>query len=240
MKHIVLVSGGPDSHITLRKVRSLSKTVVPVYCDLGHVYAIQEMKALALTCPEAIVCNVLRGLGEWEDDDAYIPHRNAHLCLAASKYIGDAPQATVWLSVQKDELAVSDRSLEFMVSMSSTLALLTRKSVSIQTPWLSADKTDMVAWFLQSGGAVEELLWTWSCYKGDVRQCGDCPACFRRYVAFSANGIKEKYKQHPLKSPTGLAYKAKALEGTYSPARSRRILAAFGEKTDDHTGGSEG
>lgn len=240
MTNVVLFSGGPDSLITLRKIRQFAQDVVPVYFDLGHVYAKQEKAAIAQLAPETIQYSFLRSLGETEESDAYMPHRNAHLIIGATKALGECVLATIWLTVQKDELTVSDRSMEFLTSMNTTLRCLTGKAVSVETPWATVDKTDMVAWFLQSGGKEVDLRRSWSCYKSGPVQCGNCAACFRRYVAFKLNGIEEEYDQRPWLSATADAYRAKALEGTYSPERSRRILDALGDSSHVQSRGAEG
>lgn len=234
MKHVVLYSGGPDSLITLAKVRQAygPKDVASVYCDLSHKYGEAEFKAISETEPLTAIVTSLMSLGELERHDAFIPARNAYLCLAAARYL-DGERGIIWLTVQKDELDLSDRSPLFLQRMSDLMGVL-YPGAAVTTPWIEMDKTQMVRWYLDAGQGVEALRKTWSCYKGQYPvQCGDCPACVRRYIAFSINGIEEEYAQDPRDSPTGKDYVARAWKGTYSPARNQRILAALGDRSHD-------
>lgn len=86
-------------------------------------------------------------------------------------------------------MSIEDRSPEFFDAMSDLLqVLLGPVNLEIITPWRETDKTAMVQAYLGMGGTKEELLGTWSCYKNGGRQCGDCPACIRRYIADLQDG----------------------------------------------------
>jgi len=236
VEHVVLFSGGVDSLITLRYAQSISREMIdgvtPVYCRLGHRYEAEELKAVRDILPGGInIDRSLSGLGSIEDSKANIPSRNGHLILAALRhsfaYFGG--EIYIWLTVQKDELDIPDRSPEFLDRMSKVCSVLSRKRVTVRTPWERMDKTDMVRWYLESAYSEEDLRKTWACYwpsaSGD--QCGNCPACIRRYIAFYLNGIHEEYLQDPRKSMTAQSYIKKANDGVYSKERCRRILEAF-------------
>lgn len=233
MKHVVLYSGGPDSLITLAKVRKVygDPAVVPVYCNLGHRYLASEQEAIAYTEPKTVMLDELQGLGKSEEADAFIPGRNAHLCLLAAKLL-DGGRGTVWLTVQKDETSLNDRSPVFLGLMSTLLSVL-YPGASVATPWADSDKTEMVKWYLDAGHSVERLLNTWSCYHGRYPiQCGNCSACVRRFIAFSLNGLEEhSYEQDPRESPVGKDYVDRARRGAYSPERNTRILSALGDRS---------
>jgi len=216
MRHLVLYSGGPDSLITYHKVvTDLAKEgdeVDTIYFDLRHRYSKQERLAIERTLPNTIRETVLYGLGMWEDTEAYIHHRNAFLILGASKHLGQGDQSShldgrLWLTVQKDEMSIPDRDPMFLSKMEEVLLKLNQR-VKIATPWEDYDKTDMVNWYVSNGGDIGLLGKTWSCYSpvqsvveifgdGGWIPCGDCPACFRRAVAFKLNGIEEHYAQDP-------------------------------------------
>lgn len=258
MRHIVLFSGGPDSLATLFKVSSLVECCEAIYFDLGHRYSNLEKQvcsSIVVRGKKVIISDVLKGLGEWEEDDAYIWHRNAFLCLAASKYIG-AEKGNIYLTVQKDELSVSDRTPEFMFQMSKLFKSL-GQSIDISSPWLHTDKTDMIKETVSICKTVfpsikEAFKDTWSCYRPvevinrdlsteaalgsslkaylSYVQCGKCPACFRRWVAFSLNGIEEKYLFDPWLTDVAIEYRRKAEQGEYSDERCHRILSALSAK----------
>jgi 7-cyano-7-deazaguanine synthase in queuosine biosynthesis len=58
-------------------------------------------------------------------------------------------------------------------------------------------------------------------------QCGACPACFRRAIAFTLNGVEEEYAVDPWSTDVAKLYAQKALSGHYSAKRSVRILDAL-------------
>lgn len=230
---VVLFSGGPDSFITYKYLQSVvgeRHNIVALYENLDHRYVHEELRALD-DCEKLLGISILRntvlkGLGITEDPDAYIHHRNAYLCLAASALL--PKDGTIYLTVQKDELSIPDRTPEFMQKMGSLLSSLSGRSIHVFSPWLEKDKTDMVTWFLDNGGDPEELKQTWSCYTPiNGVQCGNCPACFRRWVAFTLNGISEIYMRNPAYSLVASVYEEKALSNLYSTDRCNRIQSAL-------------
>lgn len=236
VEHIVLFSGGVDSLITLRYAQSISRgmndCVTPVYCRLGHRYEAEELKAVMDISRGGInIDKSLSGLGSIEDSKANIPGRNGHLILAALRHSFEffGSEVYIWITVQKDELSIPDRSPEFLDQMSRVCSVLSGRRVTVRTPWRDLDKTDMVRWYIERAYSEDDLRKTWACYwpsaGGD--QCGNCPACIRRYIAFSLNGIHEGYLQDPKTSMTARMYVQKAKEGVYSKERCRRILEAL-------------
>jgi len=236
VEHIVLFSGGVDSLITLRYAQSISREmmdcVTPVYCCLGHRYEAEEFRAVTDIFHGRInIDKSLSGLGSIEDAQAHIPARNGHLILAALKYSLEQfnGEVYIWLTVQKDELSIPDRTPEFLDRMSRVCSVLIGRRVTVRTPWIGMDKTDMVRWYLERDYPEEDLRRTWACYwpsaGGD--QCGNCSACIRRYIAFSLNRIHEGYLQDPKTSMTARMYVQKAKDGVYSKERCRRILEAL-------------
>jgi 7-cyano-7-deazaguanine synthase in queuosine biosynthesis len=236
VEHIVLFSGGVDSLITLRYAQSISREmmdcVTPVYCCLGHRYEAEEFRAVTdILHGRVNIDKSLSGLGLIEDSQANIPSRNGHLILAALRHSLEyfSGEVYIWLTVQKDELSIPDRSPEFLDRMSGACSVLSGRRVTVRTPWRGLDKTDMVRWYIERAYSEDDLRKTWACYwpsaGGD--QCGNCPACIRRYIAFSLNGVHEGYLQDPRRSATAQMYIQKAKDGAYSKERCRRILEAL-------------
>ena len=235
-RHVVLYSGGLDSFLTLQYIRKgvSPKHLETVFFWLGHCYGEQELYHAAATHPEMVIDNSLESLGGLSDESAFIPARNAHLVLGALKYFPRMSPETagergiVWLTVQKDEMSLEDRSISFLDRMSSLATWLSQRVVTVATPWADCDKTDMVRWYLDNNGSVDALTSTWSCYvgRGDMH-CGDCPACIRRYIAFSLNHVSENYWQSPKGSRTARRYVEAARKGEYSLQRCERILKAL-------------
>lgn len=228
--HVVLYSGGLDSFITWKWVQRLTglEKAIPVYFHLGHRYAAQELVAVSETVPKSLIRTQLSGLGITEESTAYIHHRNLFLVAAASREIPPEETGTIWLTVQKEEMDLADRSFEFMQSMGALFRSMGQR-IQVRTPWAESDKSEMVRWYLLAGFRVEELLKTWSCYLpsmsvGKRVHCGDCPACFRRAVAFYTTGVYENYLTDPFSSSTAIIYRSRAQRGEFSSKRCRLIL----------------
>ncbi len=234
-QHFVLYSGGPDSYITYHEVKRLHRysSVVPLYFNLGHRYLPNELRAVGNTLPLTTIDGSFSSMSEWEERDAHIFARNALLLLGMARYV--TGPATLYLSVQKDELGVVDRQPIFMDAMSQLFGVLGLE-VEVVSLWLSHDKTDMVKHFVATGGTPQRLCATWSCYdpvgaERDAIHCGDCPACVRRSIAFTL-GMKEDitpYSIPPRSSRTFLDYLLRARSGAYSEGRCQRILEAASE-----------
>jgi len=234
MRNLILFSGGLDSFITVEWVDKFVQnqdTLEPVFFFLGTDYSENELSAV-LDCNSrwGIECSVqyeLEGLGLIEREDGFIPNRNAHLILAAAGLLQDNDEATIWLTVQEDEMDLNDRTSEFFESMNALLKTL-GYNATVKTPWAKMDKTDMVRWALKNGSTEEELISTWSCYSPVIDvPCGNCPACFRRWVAFYSSDIKEEYATDPAKTELALSYLKSATLGEYSDKRSNRIKDAL-------------
>jgi len=172
-------------------------------------------------------------MGAWEERDAHIFARNSILLTGMARYV--TGPATVYLSVQKDELSLADRQPIFMDAMTQLFGVLGLE-VDVVSLWLHHDKTAMVKRFVATGGVIPRLLATWSCYQPvgkdrDAVHCGNCPACIRRYIAFTL-GIGEdatRYAVPPKSSETFSYYISRARAGAYSESRCKRILEVANE-----------
>jgi 7-cyano-7-deazaguanine synthase in queuosine biosynthesis len=242
-KAIVLYSGGPDSYISSKWAQKAYTEVEILYYVLGHRYQIQELDAIKNTILTTRVQGDLSFMGRWETEDSFIYARNAFLVMAASRKLGSIEPGTIILTVQEDEMDMADRSKEFLKLMSKLITQLRGATTIVISPWETMDKTDMVRWYLKQGYDKRPLCDTHSCYSpeivetelskklgilGEKLPCGNCPACFRRAVAFKLNGIEERYAQDPLASDTAKKYYRRAKEGKYSEKRCQRIFDALG------------
>lgn len=243
-KNVLLYSGGLDSFIGywfLKKEYGLDPVLL--YVDLGHRYAKQELTAIRTTLPymnprEFIIDNSLN-LSAFEQDDAFIPNRNAFLAQIGALY-----GYNIWLITQKGETNIPDRSKEFYEMMSQQLTYLSGDSlVNLDTPFWDMNKTDMVNWYVDEGLDIQALKYTHSCYHPVKKTvgigntalnlefpCGCCGACFRRWVSMSLNGIEEQYAVAPWSTKLAQEYWAKGRAGFYGEKRDKDILEALERK----------
>ncbi len=221
MDHIVLFSGSVGSLITLRKVEASFKghKITPAYFPLGETNVVSRERAVKELAPRIRFRAPISG---------YNTQRSAFLCLAAAQLIDDS-LGVIWLAVGEDD---PGDDAQFRTAMSKCLSSLMGKNITVQTPWQSQNKVEMVEQHLAAGHSHEELLKTWSCWKSSDSDthCGECPPCVGRYVSFSMNGIEEKYQTHPPHSVYAKSLVEKALRGgAYSSKTTRAILATLHE-----------
>jgi len=182
---------------------------------------VHELEMVRKLIPDTIIDDRLN-LADWEEKDANIPLRNAFLVMIASKYDKD-----VALIVQQGEMNIPDRSLEFFNQFTSTLQLLWGEPATVFTPFFTMTKTDMVLWYLNRGFDKDLLISTRSCYSPGDNPCGNCAACFRRWVAFTNNDLEEEYER-PINKFDGLKkYVDKMRRGLYEEKRTDETLMAL-------------
>lgn len=227
-EHILLFSGGLDSYIGYHYLKEeLGLSVTPLYVNLNHRYNYFEELAIHRLETYGFIENVVHdhrlSLADKEEADAHIPMRNSFLAHIAALY-GD----NIWLVVQKGEMDLPDRSPAFFEEISRLLTLLKDRSIKVSTPFSELSKKDMVKWYKEKGLPLEGLKCTHSCYNPrDLQPCGNCGACFRRWVAMSLNDISERYATNPWEAPVALLYLKRAKEGYYDKERNIEILAAL-------------
>jgi len=222
-KDVLLFSGGLDSLIAWYYL----DYPTCLYVDLGHRYSVKEKlvtQTLAKNLGMKLIIDKRLNLADKEEPDAYIPMRNSFLAHVGALY-GDR----VWIIAQKGELDLPDRSPKFFNQITNLLQYLNRNpKISVNSPFFSHTKTDMVAWYVKNQLPVENLLLSTSCYKGT--NCGTCSACFRRWVSLELNGIEEQYAADPWDSPLAQEYLDKVKQGLYEPTRAKEIIMALNKR----------
>jgi len=216
---ILLFSGGLDSYIAWHYL----KKPTTLYCDLGHRYASQEVEAVRELIPSTIIDTRLN-LSDKEERDANIPLRNAFLVMIASYYSEE-----IVLVVQKGEMDIPDRSNIFFKGAGRSLTYLHGRKIEVLSPFKRFTKSEIVNWYSEYyWGPNDHLLKTRSCFGAGDKPCGACDACFRRWVAFTNNGIKEEYeKDILLYERIRSHYIPKMLKGEYDKDRTRETFAAL-------------
>lgn len=214
---ILLFSGGLDSYIAYHFLKR-PKTL---YAVLGHRYTLHELEMVKKLVPDTIIEDRLN-LADWEEKDANIPLRNAFLVMIASYYDED-----VVLVVQRGEMDIPDRSIKFFNEFGEWLSFLWGRITTLSTPFFSMTKTDMVKWYLDHDLPPDLLISTRSCFSAGDKPCGNCKACFRRWVAFTNNDLVEEYEQ-PIEKFDGLKkYLDKLNRGEYEEKRAEETLMAL-------------
>jgi 7-cyano-7-deazaguanine synthase in queuosine biosynthesis len=188
---------------------------------LGHRYEKFEKDWINELVPNTLFDHTIK-LGQWEHEDAFIPLRNLFLVSVAALYSND-----IILTVQKGELTLADRSPLFMLESGRLLGYLKDKIVSVDSPFVNMTKTQMVTWYLGAGNKEEDLHKTRSCYSTEYLPCGRCTACFRRWVAFTNNGITETFKHNILDYEEIPHYLQRIKDGYYDEVRAEETIRAL-------------
>lgn len=194
MKTCLLYSGGVDSLIAwymLNKPDTL-------YVDLGHRYAWKERIAIRRLPPKPLIVESNYGR-YFEKADAHIPGRNLLLAMYAAAKGYDE----IYLVAQKGEQGLPDRSIVFFNQATSVLSWHFEREIHMRNPAKAMYKHEMIKWYLSEGLPASDLLSTVSCYSenrgsyetcngrgGWYDHCGQCPACLRKYVALTYNGVE--------------------------------------------------
>jgi 7-cyano-7-deazaguanine synthase in queuosine biosynthesis len=182
---------------------------------------VHEIEMVKKLVPDTLIDDRLN-LADWEEKQANIPLRNAFLVMIASQYDSD-----IALIVQRGEMDIPDRSLRFFNEFGEWLTFLRGRTITLTTPFFDMTKTDIVNWYLKQGLNKDILISTRSCYSPGDNPCGNCAACFRRWVAFTNCELEEEYEQ-PIKNFDGLKiYVDKMQRGLYEEKRTDETLMAL-------------
>lgn len=107
----------------------------------------------------------------------WVPARNAVFVAVAAAFAEASGADCVVAGFNREEAATfPDNSSEFLSAATAYLRLGTRSQVTVQSPTLSMDKTQIVAAARALGLGPGDF---WSCYEGGEQPCGRCESCLR-------------------------------------------------------------
>jgi len=102
--------------------------------------------------------------------------------------------------------------------------------ISINSPFWKMTKSEIIKWFIDSFNppyAINMLKKSVSCYDDKTMgSCGRCPACFRKWIALEATGIKSyNWFEKDIRKWKGIKeYKQRINKGLYDIQRSKETL----------------
>lgn len=126
--------------------------------------------------------------------DTYVPFRNGLLLSIATAYadsIFPNEEVEIYYGAHSDDAcgnAYADCTTEFAEAMNKAINLGTYNKISVCSPLININKTEVVRTGLKLGVPYEL---TWSCYEGKEKQCGKCGTCIDRLKAFKENGVED-------------------------------------------------
>jgi len=228
-REILCMSGGLDSIIAWHYLEKPQCIQV----NFKHKYYVKEHQCLNRLHDIIPDLNFYRvdgpDLSRFETGDtAYIPQRNLHLALMASHY-GNK----IYIGGIKGD-NVSDKTPEAFRVMSFAMNFIKKESeheIKIDSPFWNMTKTDIVKWFIDSYSSeytLDVLKTSVSCYDNSTwNSCGQCSACFRKWIALESNDIKSyDWFENDIRKWKGIQqYKERIKEGYYDIKRSQETQA---------------
>jgi len=178
-KRCVLVSGGMDSTILADQNPDAER----LFIDYGQPYAQAERLAVQRLFgdqfSEIIVERCLQ-----EHEQIYVPARNLMFATLAAMQ-----GATEILIAGLADDNCDDKTPQAFIDMSRILTDQCGFGVVVHSPYFNLTKAELAMEYVESGGTLERLSSTYSCYvNNDGTHCKACPACFRLAVALECAG----------------------------------------------------
>ena len=121
----------------------------------------------------------------------YVPFRNGLFLSSAASIALSHGCEVIYYGAHSDDAAGNaypDCSEDFNNAMNTAIFLGSGKQLSIEAPFVSKTKADVVAMGLKLNAPYHL---TWSCYEGGEHPCGLCGTCRDRAAAFAANGVAD-------------------------------------------------
>ena len=206
----VLLSAGLDSAV-LAASEARSGVVHPLYVSTGLAWERAELAALEQLLATAPFRNLapaarlsftvedvypashwaLRGTPpafDTADEDVYLTGRNVMLLSKAAIYCAQHHISRIALGPLAGN-PFPDATPEFFDSMARALSLGLNHGISVATPFLSMDKSDVIKLGVELGVPLELTLSCMNPQQG--RHCGRCSKCRERRDAFNDAGIAD-------------------------------------------------
>jgi len=208
MNHIVLLSGGIDSTVTLAKVihDHGDVSVTAIWVNYGQRLATMERNAVIQIArafgvelrriaivPPLVAVEEVESIptGTYDEIDVvreglYLPARNTIL-LGLAAYLA-WPEGKVYYGAHAADTPYADCKLDYVVHMKEAVKIGTYGKVEVEAPLISMTKPEIIR--LGQRLKVPFHL-TYSCYNGRELHCGKCPTCIQRREAFAEAGVED-------------------------------------------------
>lgn len=211
-KALILLSGGMDSTVALYWARHHHEVIGTVSFDYGSKHNAREIALAAwhsqhLGIPhdtvnlpfvnELFQSDLLQSGGEipeghYADDNmkkTVVPFRNGiMLAIACGLAESRQAEALVIAAHSGDHAIYPDCRETFMQAIGASMREGTYARIELLRPFIDLDKTAIARLGHDLG---VDLAKTWSCYKGQERQCGVCGTCVERREAFIQAGLQD-------------------------------------------------
>ena len=121
--------------------------------------------------------------------NVWVPARNTVFTSIALSYAESIGADAIIVGWNGEEGATfPDNSKEYMEKFNELIDVGSPEKIKIEAPLIDLNKEEIVTLGLEFGAPMEL---SYSCYKGNDKQCGVCESCMRRKRAFEQLGIKD-------------------------------------------------
>ncbi len=190
---MLLLSGGIES-VTLLHRESRERRVYPLFIDYAQRAAACEREAAQAQCDSlGLTLNTLNmaaageGFRAGQDKRAHvpIPHRNLTLLSLALSYAAQLGLGRLCLALNREDRQAYPSAGPGFIEAFAALAR-TLEDIELATPLDHLDKAAIIAEGIDLG---VDYAQSYSCLLGYTQQCGRCPQCEKRRMAFTENGL---------------------------------------------------
>ena len=218
MRSIVLLSSGLDSTVAFKEAYDRSDKVLCVTFDYGQRAREREIEFSKAICRQFKVEHIIIGLPWYKSfrgaltgreeipklkrseldnkevtektaEQVWVPARNVVFLSIGAALAENHRFDTIVTGFDAEEAATfPDNTPEFVESFNKMLIAGTLMRPEVFAPLIYMSKTDIVRRGIEIGAPLE---WSWSCYEGGERPCGECESCLRRARAFDAAGVED-------------------------------------------------
>lgn len=123
-------------------------------------------------------------------NSVWVPARNTVFTSIALSYAESIGASSIIVGWNSEEGATfPDNSKGYMEKFNELIKEGSPENIIIEAPLIDLNKEEIIKLGVEYDAPMEL---SYSCYKGEGKQCGICESCMRRKLAFKKLGIKDK------------------------------------------------
>ena len=218
-KAISVLSGGLDCTVAT-SIFSKDYEIHAITFDYGQKASERELQASKEICKKMnwtheVIClpwlakisnsslNTFEEIPEVTNDDlddikksqetassVWVPARNTIFTSIALSYAESIGAEAIIVGWNGEEGATfPDNSKEYLEKFNELIDVGSPEKIRIEAPLIDLNKEEIITLGIKFGAPMEL---SYSCYKGQEKQCGVCESCMRRKRAFESLGIRDK------------------------------------------------
>ncbi len=243
MQEIILMSGGIDSLIAWYYLGKPTAYYVPLLTHYTEkeLLTFERLSRIDKEIKDSLIIEADFPLGKFEiGDKANIPGRNLFLALLGAQYAKNV----YIIGINGDD--VPDKNIRAFMKMSEVISEITGEKISIRSPFWAYSKSEIIKWFLETDKVklslpdrIKLLKTSVSCYSEDEGQCGECPSCFRKWIALEYNHINTRdiFLKNPATTKTAQEYWKRVLDKKFNSKKryeeTRTVLQRYFGKCNE-------